>query len=135
MAGRQLREIPEGIRGKLNNTGSDIAAHMAVKLDSTVDQIALVGATTDHVFGVTHAIIADGAYGDIVTRGQALVLSGAAMATIGVLTMADATGRAIAWSAAGGTNANVLGTLLTTASGAAELVEIELAGPGVINQG
>jgi hypothetical protein len=135
MAGRKLREIPEGIRGKLNNTGSDIAAHMCVKMHTVADEIALVGATTDHVFGVTHAIIADGAYGDVVTRGQAIVLSGAAMATLGVLTMADATGRAIAWTAGAGANANVLGTLLSTASGAAEQVEIELAGPGAFKQG
>ena len=128
--------IPEGfVRSKFNNTGVDIAAHTVVMLDSTEDYVTLTSATTDPIYGVAVSGIPDGEWGDVQVMGRAKVLSGAAIAVPGGRVMADNTGRAIDWTAVAGTNANVLGLCETTASGAAEIVEVELAGPGTISQG
>ena len=45
------------------------------------------------------------------------------------------TGRVDTWAAGGGTNAQVVGLLLTTAGAQDDLVEVELAGPATIAQG
>lgn len=133
----QVRSIKDSecIRSKLNNTGGTIAKGTVCKLNGVVGEAAVMAATTDDVYGVAMADIADGAMGDFQIRGKALVLSGGALATPGTLLMSSATGKAAAWAAGAGTNANVLGIQETTASGADELIEVELAGPATSKQG
>lgn len=134
MAGQLLREIPEGIRSGYNGTGSTIAAHLAVMADSTNQYVKLPTATTDPLLGVTMAAIEDATWGSIATRGLVMVTCSAAITT-GARVMADNAGKALTWAAVGGTNANVLGIARTATTGANQLVEVELAGPGVISQG
>lgn len=133
----QARSIKgaDDIRAKKNATGSTIAKARVVKLDTDSEEILLPGATTDHLYGVTLAAIPNLAYGDIQTRGRAICTAAGALATRGILLMTDTAGKVVAWSAAGGTNAAVVGTLETTAAADGDEVEVELAGPGVIKQG
>lgn len=125
----------DDIRAKLNKTSATLSKGVVVKLDTDADEVLLPAADTDHVYGVVLNDIGDGKWGDIQIRGRALGLSAGALATRGVLLKADTAGKLVAWAASAGANAHVVGTLETTAAGANELVEVELAGPGVIKQG
>jgi len=129
------RQTDPEIRSKKNSTGSTISAGLVVILDSTEDLIKLPTATTDHLYGVAMNDIPTGEWGDVQIRGRAKVLSNGALATPGILLMSGADGKAIAWTAIAGTNAQVLGIQETTTAGANEFVEVELAGPGIIKQG
>jgi len=136
MAGETTRITPE-IRSKRNSSGVTILANTVVKLDTTEDQIILPAATTDALYGVTmDQTILTGYFGDIQIRGVAKCRAHAALATPGIRLMSVAgTGRVDTWAAGGGTNAQVVGLLLTTAGAQDDLVEVELAGPATIAQG
>lgn len=125
----------DDIRAVYNNTGSEIAAHVAVKKGSVVDEVALPAADTDHLLGVTLAVIPPASWGCVQIRGRAKVVAGGALATPGVALKATTAGKAAAWSASAGNNAHVLGTLETTASTDGDIVEVELNGPGSMKQG
>lgn len=115
--------VPEsGVRSCLNATGSDIAAGLVVALDSTKRQITLPAAETDVCYGVTMAAIPDGSYGDIQVEGVAICQAAGALATPGVELKPATDGQVDAHDA---TNTKI-GLLLTTAGGAADLVEVEL---------
>ncbi len=125
----------EGIRSGYNDTGSTIAANRFVIGATTGErQIALPGAVTDDLAGVTMAAIADNAWGDIQKSGTAVVTAGAAVA-IGDRLMPTTTGKAITWTAAGGANAAVGGRAVTAAAADGDLIEVELAAPGTVRQG
>lgn len=130
------RIIPDGgKRSKKNATGSDIAANTFVILDSTEDQIKLPTGTTVALYGVTSEIIKNGYWGDVQIFGRAICRAEGALATPGVRLMSTTAGRVQAWSAGAGTNAQMAGLLETTAAVQDDLVEVELAGPGQIQQG
>ena len=131
---RSIKE-PDDIRAKKNTTGTTILARTVVKLHTAKDEMRLPAATTDHLYGVALYDIPDGAWGDFQIRGRALCRAAGALATLGIRLMSNVTGQVVAWAAAAGTNAQVVGTLETTAGAANDLVEVELAGPGAIAQG
>lgn len=110
-----------------------IAKGTVVKHHTVKDQGKKVAATTDIVWGVTIADVPAATWGTIQIRGRCGVLAGATV-TPGIRVMADSTGRAISWTAAGGTNANVVGICNDDAT-VGLLVECDLSGPGVISQG
>lgn len=130
---RQNVSGPEILSGK-NTSGSTIPKGSVVKAHSVTDEVRLVAAATDAIHGVVMRDIADGEYGPIQRTGRALVLAAGALATPGTLLM-SAAGKAGAWSASAGNAANVLGTQNTTADGADELIEVDLAGPGSFRDG
>ncbi len=120
----------------LNNTGSLIPAKLGVKKGAVKNEIALPAATTEPVWGVTIEPIADGEWGTMQTGpGKAIMTSGAALATPGTMLTVDTAGKAVAFSAGGGVNANVIGSQNTTTAGADEDLEVELAGPFTLHQG
>lgn len=122
--------------GVKNATGSDIAAKLGVIHAAAADQIKLPAATTEGIWGITAEAIANGEWGTIQTGpGKALCTSAGALATIGAELTVQTTGKVAAFAAGGGTNANLVGVLNTTAGGADEDVEVELAAPFNIKQG
>lgn len=133
----QLRQIigPEDLRSGYNNTGSTLAEAIVVVLNNAGDrEIELPGAVTNDVYGVTLKSIADDTWGDVQIRGTAICTAAAEVA-IGARLMMDTSGKVLTWTAAGGSNAAVVGTAMTAASGDGVLLEVELAGPGVARQG
>ncbi len=131
----QPRSKPTEILPGLNNTGSTIAAYRVVVRDATgVDEIALPGAVTDDVYGVTMAAILDDKYGDIQTRGVAICTAAAAI-TQGARLMMDTAGKVLTWTAAGGANAAVVGIADIAAGAFGDLLEVTLAGPATSRQG
>ena len=133
----QLRQIigPEDLRSGYNNTGSSIGEALVVVLNNAGDrEVELPGAVTDDVYGVTLDAIADDTWGDVQIRGQAICTCSAAVA-IGARLMMDTAGKVLTWSAAAGSNAAVVGKALTATSADGDLLEVELAGPGVVRQG
>ena len=133
----QLRQIvdPEGLRSGYNNTGSTLAEAIVVVLNNAGDrEVELPGAVTDDVYGVTLKAIADDTWGDIQIRGTAICTCSAAVA-IGARLMMDTAGKVLTWSASAGSNAAVVGKALTATSADGDLLEVELAGPGVVRQG
>ncbi len=125
----------DDLRAKKNVTGAQIDKHLVVRLDSTEGQMGLPATTTDPIYGVTIGDVPDGDMGDVQIRGRAVIKAGGALPTPGVRVMSNAAGKVIAWAAAAGTNAHVVGTLETTSAAEDDLVEVELAGPGVVAQG
>lgn len=130
--------VPEkGIRPGLNSTGSDIAKHVCVELgvagDPPTIALASAGAAIYGVVvssqvraGVTPDVgIPDTEIGDIQVEGRVPILAAGAI-PVGSLVMATATGAVIV---ATSTNTPI-GTALTTGVNT-ELLEVELAGPGV----
>lgn len=138
MAGEPTRTVsPYDIRHAYNGTGSDIAANTVVMLDATNEGgISLPSAVTDELLGVTmDQAIPDGEWGDVQIRGIAKCRANAALATLHVALMTvAATGRVEALTAAAGTNVAPVGQLLTTAGAQDDIVMVELAGPGQIQQ-
>lgn len=127
---------PNEIRSVFNNTGTAIGAGLFVKLGTTGDRhVLLPAAVTDDLYGVTMAAIPDQEWGDCQIEGVARCVAGAAIATGGLRLMPTTAGKVIAWTAAGGANAAVAGTSVTTAAADNDPIEVQLAGPGVSRQG
>jgi len=129
--------VPTGaVRACYNNTGLTLAAGAAVMLDSGgAKYVKLPTGYTVALFGVVKAAIPTGEWGDVQVSGVALVLASAALATPGIQLMAATDGKAEAFAAAKDVNVHVLGQLLSTATAANELVEVDLNGIGTIQQG
>jgi predicted RecA/RadA family phage recombinase len=121
------------IVSKKNATGSTIVKGAVVKLDTTSEQIVLPGASTDGCFGVAREDIPTGTWGNIQTGGLAICLAASGI-TVGQQLMPDTNGKVATWSAAGGTNAALIGVAQTAAS-ASDYLEVELAAPFTIKQG
>lgn len=118
----QAREQPSGsdITSGLNETGDEIGAHLAVKLDSTKYQVEFVGATTELAYGLTMRAIPDGEYGPIQKSGIAIAIAGEALANAGVKLMAGTAGKLVAWT----TGKAVFAQLLTTAAADGDQIEV-----------
>lgn len=129
MAGEATRIVnPEDLRSAKNSSGSTIVKNTVVKWHTTEDEIVLPAAATDPLAGVVQdADIANTEWGTVQQRGKALCRAEGALATIGVRLQATTAGRVEAHT---GTN-SIVGTLLTTAAAQDDIVEVELAGPGV----
>lgn len=124
------------IRSYYNATGVALPVGRSVMLDSTEHYVKLPTATTDRLMGVTMAEIGIAEWGDVQIGGVALVAAHGALATPGVALMSTAaTGRCVLWAAGAGTNAQLVGQLRTTAAAQDDLVEVELATPGAMQQG
>jgi histidinol phosphatase-like enzyme len=133
----QARQIvfAENIRSGYNNTSATLAANRVVVVNNSgINEVELPGASTDDVHGVTMAAILDDEWGDVQIRGLAVCTAAAAI-TIGDRLMMDTAGKVLTWTAAGGTNAAVVGKAMTAATADGDLIEVELAGPGVVRQG
>ena len=130
--------VPEkGIRPGLNSTGSDIAKHVCVELaaDGDPPTIALSSAGAS-IYGVVVASqvrvnvspdvgIPDTEIGDIQVEGVAVVLAAGAI-PVGSLVMVTAAGAVIVATATNTPVGKAVSTGVDT-----ELLEVELAGPGV----
>lgn len=127
VATQSIRAItqPSYFRSGINLSGADIAANRILKHGTTVDEIALATAVTDSFAGVSDEIIYDTLSQSYQVDGKARILSGGAI-SIGDEITSDSTGRAIAASQAPGAVQSVIGRAVTEASGAGELVEVEL---------
>jgi len=116
------RIVPDGsIRPGLNLSGSSIAANRIVVQGAAIDQVAQAAAATAPYFGVTMNAIANGAAGDIQTKGKAPIETGAAVAK-NVNVMSDASGRAILATAGN----NVIGRTVTATTALGQVAEVEL---------
>jgi len=131
------RTIAPVIVSCYNGTGAVIAANRQVMPDTTYDGgIKYPTATTDPLLGATCAEIADGEWGDVQIAGVALVAAHAAFSTPMTKVMSTAaTGRAVAFSAGSGVNAQNGGIAMNTALAQDDLLEVMLAGPGIVEQG
>jgi len=127
MAATQLRSItqPNYHRGGTNLSGTDIPASRILKAGAAVDEIALATAVTDTLLGVSSEIIYNGKHQSYQVDGRCVILSGGAI-NVGDELTTDSTGRAVAATQAAGATQKVIGRACTAASGAAELVEVEL---------
>ncbi len=130
--------VPDkGIRSGLNSTGSDIAKNVFVELDADGDpntiQLPTAGGPA---FGVVVASqvrvnvspdvgIPDTEIGDIQVEGVAVVLAAGAI-PVGSLVMVTAAGAVIVATATNTPVGKAVSTGVDT-----ELLEVELAGPGV----
>lgn len=133
----QVRNIVDAddIRSGYNSTVATLAAARVVVLTASGDrEIKLPAASTEDVVGVTMAAIAVSEWGDVQIRGVAPCTAAAAI-TVGDRLMMDTAGKVLTWTASTGVNAAVVGKALTAASADGDLVEVELAGPGVVRQG
>jgi len=124
MAQPRAIKTAEGLRGALNNTGTDIAAYLCVVLDTTEDQVTLTGGSTAATAGVTTEVFtdADGIRYTYQISGRAICRASAAPGTAGDLVMPDGTGAVLTRT---GTN-SIVGRAVGdwVASG---LVEVDLA--------
>lgn len=120
---------PEGIRAGLNAGAATLGRAVAVRRG--VDgQVSLPTLVDDPLWGVTMAPIPTGWYGDVQTRGVAVITAGVGGFQEGQRLMAEPnTGKAIPFAAPANANASLLGIALTTTP-ADGLGEVELAGPG-----
>lgn len=125
----QARENPKRIVPGLNKTGSDIDGQLILTLDAAngTDAVQVAGAADAQLYGVSLNKIFDGTGGDVVLEGLARVTSGAALA-IGQRVKADAAGKGIA---AASDDQGFCGIAKTAATGADEIVEVELVGPSI----
>ena len=125
------REAAGRITAGRNRSGSPILTQRFVRLDisEAPDGVETAAAVTDNIHGVSMSAIDDGANGDIILTGLARVTSGAAV-TVGDRVNSDGTGRAI--TASGGAGVANVGVAKTAATGADEVIEVELAGPGSV---
>lgn len=122
------RVVPEyGIRQVYNGTGGTLSAGTFVKLKTAPtykNEIEAAAATTDAVLGVLMADLTTANYGDCQITGRALVVA------LGVVAVG-----ARVTPAAGGTGTVAAATntcvgVAVTIGAAAELMEVELTGPG-----
>lgn len=122
------RVVPEGaIRQVYNGTGGALSQGTFVKLKTAPtykNEIEAAAADTDAVLGVLMADVANLSYGDCQVSGRALVLA------VGVVAVG-----ARVTPAAGGTGTVAAATntcvgVAVTIGAAAELMEVELTGPG-----
>lgn len=128
-----LRERIDTPVAAFNNTNDDIPAKRLVT--GTDAAVTLPAATTDAVFALTRETLKSKAYGGTLMRGRGICTAGTGGVTAGQRIMPEAnTGKGIPWAPAGGANASVAGTAMTTAAADADF-EIELLGPGAIAQG
>lgn len=124
----QPKATPESIRAGKNTTGSTIAKALFVKLTSGgLQNIALPAATTDAVYGLTMAAIANNTHGDVQLRGIGVATAGGSV-TAGTRLMAGTTGKLVTWTAAGG---NAVAAIALEDASTDELFEVELVGPGI----
>jgi len=101
---------------------------VAVKLKASPavpDEIDLEATNTGAIYGVTGNAIENGRYGDVVIRGRAEALAGAAIAA-GVRVMASTGGKLVTATAGN----SVAGLAVTAASADGDFFELELIGPG-----
>ena len=123
----QPRSIPAGLRSAYNGTGADIGYGLAVKASTAIDEgVLLPAASTDPVLGITRALIKNGEFGTVQTRGLATAIAGAAV-TRGDRVMATAAGKLITFVAGAGNAVVGIAKQTTTADG--EEFEVELSGP------
>jgi hypothetical protein len=121
--------IPEGLRAGLNGGAADLPRAVAVKRVGGI-QAAVPSAVDDPIWGVTMAPIPVGTWGDVQTRGVAIMQAGFGGMQEGQRIMPEPnTGKAIAFNAPAGANAAFIGVALTTTA-ADQYGEVELAGPG-----
>ncbi len=129
MSVTQPREItqPNYFRpGRIPSGGSDVNPHYVLKVGTGVDEVALATATTDTIAGVcVEKLVADGVTRSIQVDGKVPVYSGAAI-SIGDELSVDSAGRVVTAVQALGTPQVVVGRAVTAASGADELIEVEL---------
>lgn len=126
-------EMPFVSRSKKNTTGGTLSKGTAVKLKTTAnDEILACAADGDVFYGIVREDILDGAWGDIMVIGKAVVLAGGTF-TQGVQLKASTGGKLIAWTAASGAVAHIAG--VSERDGAADtLTEAWINGPGNMAQ-
>lgn len=128
-----LRERPDVPVTGLNSTGADIAAKLFVT--GSEASIAIPGAITDPVYGLTRSIAVNGRPGSVLLRGRGICTAGTGGVIAGQRIMpAGVGGRGVAWAANAGANASVAGIAMTAAAEGSDF-EIELLGPGAMAQG
>lgn len=119
----QPRSVPVGIQAVTAVTAK--AKGLGVmRSGSSVDQVALLSASTDPMLGVVHTAIPAGGWGDVTTHGLEICRSGAAVAA-GAEVECGADGRFVTRS-----TGRAVGIANTAATGADELFEVFLHGPG-----
>ena len=122
------------VRPMKNSTGSTITEGTIVKIAS--EGVVSVGAaSTDNLFGVALSAILDGREGPIQVEGKAKCLAGEVLSTAGVKLTTDSTGRCVAATVSAGTSVGLIGTLVTTATAADQIIEVELNPQGVMFTG
>lgn len=108
-----------------NDEATTISKGMVVKRGTSQDGCLLFDAVTDEILGVAQNDIAAAAFGAVQKDGRARVLYGTTVA-VGDRLMPHATnGKAILWTAAGGSNAAVLG-VANSAGVDGDLGEVDL---------
>lgn len=107
-----------------------VLPYRIVKFGSADGQVLQAAAASDACFGAANELGQNtiGSRVDVLLSGVAELEAGAAI-TRGALLMSDASGRAIAATAAAGTNVRTIGTALASASAAGEIIPVELS-PG-----
>jgi len=123
----QLRKIQTGnpMRTGKNNTGSEIAKYYILKQSTNADEVAVASAVTDSLVGVSVENIANGNSASYQAGGKGVAYAGAAVA-VGALLTTDSSGRAVTATQSASSTQNLIGRAVTAASGANQLIEIEL---------
>lgn len=112
--------------GRIASGGNDVAKYHVLQFGSGVDEVALATAVTDKIAGVcVEDMTAGGPTKSYQVDGKVPVYSGGAISVGDELTV-DASGRVITASQSASSTQNLVGYAVTAASGAAELVEVEL---------
>lgn len=128
------RELPILSIAKYNNTGSAIAKGVAVKLSQSVDDEIAVCDTpgTDVFYGVAREAIANGAWGDVLVLGKAVILAGGTFTQGKRLTVGTG-GKFVEWAPSAGDTDLIAG--VSERDGAdTYLTEMILTGPGSSGQ-
>ena len=114
---------PEGLRGGLNESGTDIGAFLVVSWDTTFEQVVLPAAQASPMAGVTTEVFTDGdgVRYTLQTEGMAKCTAGAAI-SIGDEVMPETTGKV---NTRTGTK-SIVGTAKTAAAADGDIVEVEL---------
>jgi hypothetical protein len=128
----------QSIRSKQNKTGATIPKGTVVKMSAATDDLLLIPtALADAHYGVAMADILDQAFGDIQINGQAVVLVGGTAVVRGNRVTHDVAnfGKIAPVGAVAGTNYALVGLANRSEPTLGNLVEVELAGPGITFQG
>lgn len=129
------RKDANDIRAYFNNSASvTLAKGRVVVGDTGRDHIKYPAADTDKVKGVCINDIPPKTWGDVQVRGTAKCVAAGALATPHVQLKADTAGKVVAWAASAGAVAHLVGSLESLAGADGDLVEVELAGPGIMQQ-
>lgn len=116
---------PSCFRPGISEEVADIAPNLILAAGTGVDGVLKATGASDELLGVSVETMEPGAARSYQRDGKVAVLSGAAVA-IGALVTADATSRAVTAAASATSTARILGRAVTAASGAGELIEVEL---------